>query len=57
MQGRPIIVTFGDKQDKEYPSATRAAVELNISISTVRKRLRSGEEYDLDGKKLKFRLK
>ena len=54
--GKPVIVTFDGKTEKEYPSATAAAIALNISISTVRKKIHSGEEYVLDGERIKIRF-
>ena len=54
---KSTVVIYESGRIEEYPSATKAARELNISISTVRKRLRSGEEYDWNGQKIKFRFK
>ncbi len=54
---KPIVVTHKDGREEEFSAATRAAMALNISVSTVRKRLRNGESYLLDGDKLRFRFK
>lgn len=39
-RGKPVAVTFRDRSRKVYPSATAAAVALNVSASTIRNRLK-----------------
>lgn len=39
-RGNPVVVTFRDRSRKVYPSATSAAVALNVSSSTIRSRLK-----------------
>lgn len=39
-RGTPVAVTFRDRIRKIYPSATAAAVALNVSSSTIRNRLK-----------------
>jgi len=53
---KPIVVTHKDGQEEFY-SATSAAIALNISVSTVRLRLRNGQPYSLNGDELRFRFK
>lgn len=54
---KPIVVTHKDGREEEFTAATRAAMTLNISVSTVRKRLRNGEPYLWNGDELRFRFK
>ena len=54
---KPIVVTHKDGREEEFSAATRAAMTLNISVSTVRKRLRNGEPYLWNGDELRFRFK
>jgi len=39
-RGTPVAVTFRDRRRKVYPSATAAAIALNVSASTIRSRLK-----------------
>jgi hypothetical protein len=39
-RGKPVAVTFRDRSRRIYPSATSAAVDLNVSASTIRSRLK-----------------
>ena len=54
---KPIVVTHKDGREEEFPSATSAAVVMNISPSTVRLRLRNGEPLLWNGDELRFRFK
>lgn len=54
---KPIVVIHKDGREEEFPSATSAAVAMNISPSTVRLRLRNGEPYIWNGDELRFRFK
>lgn len=54
---KPIVVTHKDGREEEFPSATSAAVTMNISPSTVRLRLRNGEPLLWNGDELRFRFK
>ncbi len=55
MQGIPVVVIREDGREEEFPSATNCAVELNISVSTVRKRLKNGEPLLWNGEKIRFK--
>lgn len=54
---KPIVVIHKDGKEEEFPSATSAAVVMNISPSTVRLRLRNGEPFLWNGDELRFRFK
>jgi len=54
---KPVVVIHKDGQEEEFYSATSAAIALNISVSTVRLRLRNGQPYSLNGDELRFRFK
>ena len=53
---KPVVVIHKDGREEEFSAATRAAMALNISVSTVRKRLRNGESYLWNGDELRFRF-
>ena len=53
---KPVVVVHKDGREEEFYSATSAAIALNISVSTVRKRLRNGEPYPWNGDELRFRF-
>ena len=57
MHGRVIIVTHEDERVEEFPSILKTVVSLNVSSTTINKRLRSGEPYIWNGEKIKFRYK
>ncbi len=57
MHGREIVVTHEDGREEEFPSIIKAVISLNISSSTINKRLRDGEPYLWRGEKIKFRYK
>ena len=54
---KPIIVSFSDGKDEEFPSAANTAMVLNLAPSTVRKRLKSGESLLWNGQQIRFRFK
>ncbi len=54
---KPVVVIHKDGREEEFSAATRAAMALNISVSTVRKRLRNGELLLWNGEELRFRFK
>lgn len=54
---KPVVVIHKDGREEEFSAATRAALTLNISVSTVRKRLRNGQPYLWNGDELRFRFK
>ena len=53
---KPVVVIHKDGREEEFSAATRAAMALNISVSTVRKRLRNGQSYLWNGDELRFRF-
>lgn len=53
---KPIVVIHKDGREEEFPSATSAAVVMNISVSTMQKRLRNGELYLWNNDELRFRF-
>ena len=57
MHGRVIIVTHEDGREEEFPSIMKTVVTLNISATTINKRLKDGEPYLWNGEKIKFRYK
>lgn len=57
MHGREIVVTHEDGRKEEFPSIIKAVISLNISSTTINKRLRDGEPYLWRGEKIKFRYK
>lgn len=57
MHGRVIVVTHEDGSEEEFPSIVKTVVALNISSSTINKRLKDGEPYLWRGEKIKFRYK
>ena len=46
MQGREIIIRYGDGTEQTLPSMTAAVMHLNISASTIRKYGKSGKAVD-----------
>ena len=52
---KSIVVSFSDGREEEYHSATYAAVALNVSPSTVRRKARSGESLLWNGQQIRFR--
>ena len=46
MQGREIIIRYGDGTEQTLPSVTAAVIHLNISASTIRKYGKSGKAVD-----------
>lgn len=57
MKGRVIVVTHEDGSEEEFPSIVKTVVALNVSSSTINKRLKDGEPYLWRGEKIKFRYK
>ena len=46
MQGREVIIRYGDGTEQTLPSVTAAVIQLNISASTIRKYGKSGKAVD-----------
>ena len=46
MQGREVIIRYGDGTEQILPSVTAAVMHLNISASTIRKYGKSGKAVD-----------
>ena len=46
MQGRDVIIRYGDGTEQTLPSVTAAVMHLNISASTIRKYGKSGKAVD-----------
>ena len=46
MQGRDVIIRYGDGTEQTLPSVTAAVIHLNISASTIRKYGKSGKAVD-----------
>ena len=46
MQGREVIIRYGDGTEQTLPSVTAAVIHLNISASTIRKYGKSGKAVD-----------
>ena len=46
MQGREVIIRYGDGTEQILPSVTAAVMHLNISASTIRKYAKSGKAVD-----------
>ena len=46
MQGREVIIRYGDGTEQTLPSVTAAVMHLNISASTIRKYGKSGKAVD-----------
>ncbi len=57
MHGRPIIVTHEDGREEEFPSILKTVVSLNVSSTTINKRLKDGEAFLWNGERIKFRYK
>ena len=57
MHGRPIIVTHEDGRVEEFPSILKTVVSLNVSSTTINKRLKDGEPFLWNGERIKFRYK
>ena len=57
VQGKPIIVTYENGREEEFPSAQNCAMVLNVASSTVRKKNKSGEKLSWNGQKIGFRFK
>ena len=57
MHGRPIIVTHEDGRAEEFPSILKTVVSLNVSSTTINKRLKDGEPFLWNGERIKFRYK
>ena len=54
--GKKVIVVYGNGKKEEFPTVTSAAVALNISISSIRKKAKAGEAIEWRGQKIKFRF-
>ena len=46
MQGRDVIIRYGDGTEQTLPSVTAAVMHLNSSASTIRKYGKSGKAVD-----------
>ena len=46
MQGREVIIRYGNGTEQTLPSLTAAMMHLNISASTIRKYVKSGKAVD-----------
>ena len=46
MQGREVIIRYGDGTEQTLPSVIAAVIHLNISASTIRKYGKSGKAVD-----------
>ena len=46
MQGREVIIRYGDGTEQTLPSLTGAVMRMNISASTIRKYVKSGKAVD-----------
>ena len=57
MHGRSIIVTHEDGRAEEFPSILKTVVGLNVSSTTINKRLKDGEPFLWNGERIKFRYK
>ena len=57
MHGRSIIVTHEDGRVEEFPSILKTVVGLNVSSTTINKRLKDGEPFLWNGERIKFRYK
>ena len=43
MNGKSVLVTYHNRSTQKFPSVTAAAIALNLSTSTLRKRLKEWE--------------